>query len=100
PITSTSPRSLHAALPIFALHSGAEDVLAEVAALVRLVDRLLQDDVLAHHLAADIDVVVHGLERVRGDQDPLDQEVRIPVHELAVDRKSTRLNSSHRTISY
>src|SRR5262249_11029573 len=62
----------------------AGDALAEPAALVGLLDRLLQDEVLPHHLAADVDVGVMTVDREAGDDRPLDELVRVPVEELAV----------------
>src|SRR5690348_17401246 len=60
-----------------------------------------------HHVAADvgrmhddIHVLGDGHRLVAADQRPLDQVVTLAVAVQAADRKSTRLNSSHPSISY
>src|SRR5207248_10944614 len=49
------------------------------------------------------DVVVHQLQEFLGERRPFQDRDLATIHEhgrLGLDRKSTRLNSSHRTISY
>ena len=63
---------------------GAEDVLAEVAGLIRFGDRGVEDVGLRVVLAADEDEGVADAGGERGDRDPLDQLVRVALHQLAV----------------
>src|SRR5207248_11663212 len=79
-------------------------------ALVLAGVRGLQPDVLPHahpgaagHAAQDLHVSLEpGLERLQllGNDRLVRPGRRHPGHPLQLDRKSTRLNSSHRTISY
>src|SRR5690606_5463849 len=61
-----------------------EDVLADVAGLVGLVQRL-RDPLLGEgHLAPDVEEGLGGADRVRRDEHALDELVRVPLHEEAV----------------
>ena len=62
----------------------AEDVLAEVAGLIRFGDGGVEDVGLGVVLAADEDEGVAGVGGDRRDRDPLDQLVRVALHQLAV----------------
>ena len=66
------------------VEAGAEDVLAEVARLVRLGDRRLQPAQDVHHLAADVDEGVRRADGVRRDDHALHQLVRVGHHERDV----------------
>ncbi len=59
-------------------------VLADQLGLVGLLDRGLHDLALTHVFAADVDVAGVGLHREAGDQAPLDEQVRVMPHDLAV----------------
>src|SRR6185312_10850088 len=63
---------------------GAEDVGPEVTRLVGFGDRGVEDVGLRVVLAADEDEGVAGVGGERGDRDPLDQLVRVALHQLAV----------------
>ncbi len=63
---------------------GAEDVRPQVARLVRFGDRGVEDVGLVVVLAADEDEGVAGVGGEGGDRDPLDQLVRVALHQLAV----------------
>src|SRR3954453_24019913 len=56
---------------------GVQDVRAEIALRVRLVDRAAQPAGRVHRLAADVDERPVGADRVRRDDDALDQRVRV-----------------------
>ena len=63
---------------------GAEDVLADVAGGVRLVERG-GDALLGHrHLAADVEEALREAGGVAGDQAALDQLVRVELHQQPV----------------
>ena len=62
----------------------AEDVRPQVAGLVRFGDRGVEDVGLEVVLAADEDEGVAGVGGEGGDRDPLDQLVRVALHQLAV----------------
>ena len=64
--------------------SRAQDVLADVTGLHGLGDRRLEDVGLVGVLAADVDERPVDLRRPRRDQDPLDQLVRVLLHQFAV----------------
>ena len=66
------------------LLAGAEHVLAEEAGLVGLLDRRVEDVALQVVLAADVDEAAVGPGGAGGDDDPLDQLVRVLLHQLAV----------------
>src|SRR5205085_12186520 len=100
PTTALSPLSLHDALPI-SLVDGLVELGEDVARLARIVFaprlvvsaservvdlRLVGDEIARGLELRDRTVVVAGVE-----EDPSEHEV---------DRKSTRLNSSHSQISY
>src|SRR4029077_16475904 len=70
--------------------AAAEDVLAEVAGLVGFGDRGVEDVGLRVVLAADEDEGVAGAGGGRGGRDPLDQLMRVALHQLAV-LEGTRL---------
>ena len=59
-------------------------LLTEVVVLVRLADRVLEPLAREHHLAAQVDEAVLRADRVRADDHPFDQRVRIDLHQLAV----------------
>ncbi len=62
----------------------AEDVRPQVARLIRFGDRGVEDVGLLVVLAADEDEGVAGVGGEGGDRDPLDQLVRVALHQLAV----------------
>ncbi len=62
----------------------AEDVRSQVARLIRFGDRGVEDVGLEVVLAADEDEGVAGVGGEGGDRDPLDQLVRVALHQLAV----------------
>ena len=64
--------------------AGAEHVLADEAGLAGLLERRGQDLVLGQVLAADVDERQARADRVRGDEDALDEQVRDARHQLAV----------------
>src|SRR5579863_2279603 len=59
-------------------------VLADQLGLIGLIDRGLQMLALANELAADIDVAGMRSHRETGEQTPLDQQMRIVPHDLAI----------------
>ena len=63
---------------------GAEDLLADVALLAGLGERGVEHVGLVGVLAADEDERLVGADRVGADDDPLDQLVRVLLHQLAV----------------
>jgi hypothetical protein len=63
---------------------GAEDALAEIALLVGLGDRRVQDVCLVAVLAADVYEGAVDLGRPRRDDDPLDQRMGALLHDLAI----------------
>ena len=63
---------------------GAEDVLAEVAGRARLGHRRVEHVGLVGVLAADEDERLVGADRVGADDDPLDEQMRVLLHQLAV----------------
>ena len=63
---------------------GAEDVLAEVARLARLGERGVEHVGLVRVLAADEDERLVGADRVGADDHPLDEQMRVLLHQLAV----------------
>ena len=63
---------------------GAEDVLADVAGRVRLVERRGDALLGERHLAADVQEALRQARRVAGDEAALDQLVRIELHQQAV----------------
>ena len=63
---------------------GAEDVLADVAGGVRLVQRSRDALVRVGHLAADVKEHLLGLDRIRADQGAFDELMRIALHQEAV----------------
>src|SRR5205814_9927709 len=100
PSPAVSSRSLHDALPIF-------------AAYVRTAERLQEQDVRIHRVVLDHELkreyqqFLHERDRDRTDadgrpdRDPREIEQWAQEHDLPfLDRKSTRLNSSHLGISY
>src|SRR5713101_8450151 len=48
----------------------------------------------------EVPVALHGVALSIGSTDPLDKAYLVALRALAEDRKSTRLNSSHMSISY
>ena len=66
------------------LEARAHDAVAEDAVLVRLLDRPLQDLRRLRVLAADVDVAGVGLHRPAADRAPLDELVRVVLHEEPV----------------
>jgi hypothetical protein len=64
--------------------AGPARVLAEVAGLVRLGDRLLDVGRLLEELAANVDVRGGRVHRAAGDEAALDELVRVAAHNLAV----------------
>src|SRR6266480_7015501 len=97
-----------------ALHRPVEDVPGEGAVLVDH-RQVVRDGPFEHvrgvdaHVGAhqprprDLHVGTRGVGPVLGDldaQDGSERELRGHQHGLALDRKSTRLNSSHMSISY
>ena len=66
------------------LLAGAEHVLAEEAGLVGLLDGRVEDVALQVVLAADVDEAAVRPGGAGGDGDPLDQLVRVLLHQLAV----------------
>src|SRR6476659_10499974 len=76
--------------------AGPLDVGAEVPGRVRLGDRSLQDDALPQVLAADVDVRGLAPDRQGRDRRPLEEPVRIALHELpVVARAGLRLVEVH-----
>ena len=67
-----------------AVEARAEDVAAEVAGLVGLGDRRVEHVGLLLVLAADVDERLRRVDRVGGDDDALDQLMRVLLHQLAV----------------
>ena len=67
-----------------AVEAAAEDVLAEVAGLVGLVDLGLEDLLHVVELAADVDVGDLRADGVAGDRAPLDQQVRVALHQHVI----------------
>ena len=63
---------------------GAEDVLADVAGGVRLVERLRDALLRERHLAAHVEERLPEADRVARDEDALDELVRIALHQHAV----------------
>ena len=66
------------------VESAAEDVVAEVAGVVGLVDRGLQPATGVDQLAAQVDEGVVAAHRERRDDDAFDQRVRIGHHQRGV----------------
>ena len=64
--------------------AGPEHVLPHVAGLARLLERGDDDLVLRQVFAADVDEGEVGADRVCGDDDALDEEMRDAHHDLAV----------------
>ena len=64
--------------------AGAQDVLAEEPLRVRLFDGAIQDASAVVELAADVDVRRLAPDRVRGEDHPLDELVRIVLHQEPV----------------
>ena len=62
----------------------AEDVLADVAGGIRLVERRRHAFLGQRHLAADVEEAARQTGRVAGDQGALDQLVRVALHQQAV----------------
>src|SRR5207248_9063717 len=100
PLTSTSPLSLHDALPIFLLDDDRVDCANFAREVVDAVEqrknRLLvrRGDVAAAQTQSG-DAAYRCFELLRRHR-----KEHIASRNAVVDRKSTRLNSSHRTISY
>src|ERR1700722_3154321 len=67
-----------------AVEAAAEDVLADVARRPRLLDRALEEQALIVVLAADVDEGRVHLERIRRDQQALDELGRALVDEVGV----------------
>src|SRR5437588_1881408 len=63
---------------------GAEDALADIALGARLLDAALEQQPLVVILPADVEEGVLHLERIGGDEDPLDQLMGVLVDEVAV----------------
>src|SRR5207249_9546661 len=70
--------------PHLEVEPGAEDALPEEAPRARLGDRLLQHARAVRELAADVDVGGVAADGVRGDDDALEQLMRIALDDLAV----------------
>ena len=68
----------------FEVESAAQDVLAEVARLVRLAHGLVQPPQHGDDLAAQVDEGVRRADRVAGDHDALDEGVRVGEEERDV----------------
>ena len=64
--------------------AAAENVLAEQIRLVAILDRLLECSITATELVPQIDVGRAALDRVAGDGDPLNDLMRIALHDDAV----------------
>src|SRR5690606_33202313 len=62
----------------------AVDVTPDVPGFVRLADGAAQASDHVQHLAADVDERVVGADRARGDDDTLDQHVRVGHHQRDV----------------
>src|SRR5207244_5061679 len=96
PLVPSTP-SLHDALPIYMLHRlpshlkmGGSESAAWKARAVK-----------SHLVEIPAGTATLGMEHIHGDEFAWDNE--LGAHEVAVeelDRKSTRLNSSHQIISY
>jgi hypothetical protein len=66
------------------VEAAAEDVRAEVALGVGLLDRGAQPAGRVHRLAADVDRGEVGADRIRRDDDAFDQRVRVGHHQRQV----------------
>src|SRR3989454_3189890 len=73
-----------AVYPHLEVEAGAEDVPPEETLRARLGDRLLQHAPAARELAADVDVGGVAADRVRGDDDALEELVGVVLDDLAV----------------
>src|SRR5690606_39561539 len=93
--TACRTHSLHDALPIF---DAAERERQEAAVQKQAVDAIIS--VSAQHAKETSDVLDTVLSKILGD--PIGQTFgkRATVKVFSLDRKSTRLNSSHVKISY
>ena len=67
-----------------AVEAAAVDVLAEVPGLIGLGDRALERLLHVEELAADVDVGDLRADRVAADRAPLDQQVRVALHQHVI----------------
>ena len=58
--------------------------LPQIAGLARFLDRVLEDVLHVEELAADVDVGGLRRDRVAADQAPLDQQVRVALHQQVI----------------
>src|SRR5207248_4850666 len=96
PPTAIYPLSLHDALPIYVLRDDRHDV-ARIGGDEDVIEPERPGDALGHGRDRHHDEVVLILA---GGGDALGREHADDAAGQVLDRKSTRLNSSHRTISY
>src|SRR5207245_10067826 len=90
--TQLDTLTLHAALPIsFARSESHEDNKQR--------KRAKRGPVLKSGAQADAAIVQHSQQRNQAESDHEVRQVHRPAHD-SIDRKSTRLNSSHGSISY
>src|SRR5207248_11717025 len=94
-----SPLSLHDALPIYAARVGAEVRLRQPEAADSLAPRHARQPLLLLLLGAVGPDREHRQRSLHGDEAAESRVARLQL-QAGEDRKSTRLNSSHRTISY
>src|SRR5690606_34033557 len=71
-----------------AVEPGAEDVLAQVTGAIGLFDGRLERLLHMVELAADVDVRRLRADRVAADRAPLDQQVRVALHQHVILERS------------